>query len=67
MKGLKRISSARATHPGHSVFNFLAGNYINELVPNKNYKYIKKGIYAEKAAYLLTTYTPKRKFKNELN
>ena len=42
MKGLKRISSVRATHPWHWVFNFLAGNYINELVPKKNYKYISK-------------------------
>ena len=39
---------------GHWVFNFLAGNYINELVPNKNYKYIKKGIYAEKTALCIS-------------
>ena len=54
MKGLKRISWVRATHPGHWVLNFLAGNYINELVPNKNYKYIKKGIYAEKTALCIS-------------
>ena len=53
-EGLKRISWVRATHPGHWVLNFLAGNYINELVPNKNYKYIKKGTYAEKTALCIS-------------
>ena len=59
--------TVRATHPGHWVFNFLARNYINELVPNKNYKYIKREYMPRRQhyAYLLTTYTPKRKYKNK--